>query len=301
MAGTTYGVLLGYDGSAGSDRGLNWAAREAKSRGTVLTVCLAWTEWYDARPGFAEPPGDGVADHARRAAEQVAAEGLRAAQNLLGAQNVRLLVVYGSPAAVLCDHSLAADLVVVGSRGRGGMSGLLLGSVGWQVAAHAPGRAVVVRGHWQRHGDVPGLVVLGADGSACSRAAAAFAFEEAELRHAPLLAVCALADTPGSLGGAAAGRVREPHRPVREGASGGHGAAADLARRSASRASGCGAPRPDARRWRAGAGRRPGHDARLGQSRGAASRTMPGRGRAPVVTGTRMLPRLELRMRDGKR
>jgi nucleotide-binding universal stress UspA family protein len=33
MAGTTYGVLLGYDGSAGSDRALSWAAREAKSRG----------------------------------------------------------------------------------------------------------------------------------------------------------------------------------------------------------------------------------------------------------------------------
>jgi len=50
MSGTTYGVLLGYDGSAGSDRALSWAAREARSRGTVLTVCLAWTEWYDARP-----------------------------------------------------------------------------------------------------------------------------------------------------------------------------------------------------------------------------------------------------------
>jgi nucleotide-binding universal stress UspA family protein len=207
MAGTTYGVLLGYDGSAGSDRALSWAAREAKSRGTALTVCLAWTEWYDARPGSAQPPGDGVADHARRAAERVAAQGLRMAQNLLDAQDVRLLVVYGSPAAVLCDHSLAADMVVVGSRGRGGMSGLLLGSVGLQVAAHASGRAVVVRGHWRRNGYVPGPVVLGADGSACSRAAAAFAFEEAELRHAPLLAVCALADTPGSLGGA--GRLQE--------------------------------------------------------------------------------------------
>ena len=202
MAGTTYGILLGYDGSAGSDRALSWAAREARSRGAVLTVCLAWTEWYDARPGSAEPPGDGVADHARKAAEQVAARGLRAAQDLLGAQNARLLAVYGSPAAVLCDHSLAADMVVVGSRGRGGMSGLLLGSVGLQVAAHAPGRAVVVRGHWRRNGYIPGPVVLGADGSACSRAAAAFAFEEAELRHAPLLAVCALADTPGCLGGA---------------------------------------------------------------------------------------------------
>jgi len=207
MAGTTYGILLGYDGSAGSDRALSWAAREARSRGAVLTVCLAWTEWYDARPGSAEPPGDGVADHARKAAEQVAARGLRAAQDLLGAQNARLLAVYGSPAAVLCDHSLAADMVVVGSRGRGGMSGLLLGSVGLQVAAHAPGRTVVVRGHWRRNGYVPGPVVLGVDGSACSQAAAAFAFEEAELRHAPLLAVCALADTPGSLGGA--GRLQE--------------------------------------------------------------------------------------------
>jgi nucleotide-binding universal stress UspA family protein len=207
MADTTYGILLGYDGSIGSDQALNWAAREAKSRATVLTVCLAWTEWYDARRRSAEPPGDGVADHARRAAEQVAARGLRAAQDLLGTQNARFLMVYGSPAAVLCDHSLAADMVVVGSRGRGGMPGLLLGSVGWQVAAHAPGRTVVVRGHWRRNGYVPGPVVLGADGSGCSRAAAAFAFEEAELRHAPLLAVCALADAPGSLGGA--GRLQE--------------------------------------------------------------------------------------------
>jgi nucleotide-binding universal stress UspA family protein len=124
MAGTAYGVLVGYDGSGGSDRALSWAVREAKSRGTVLTVCPAWNEWYEAIPGSAPPPGDGVADHAKRAAEQVAAEGWRAARDLLGGQNVRLLVVYGSPAGVLCDHSAAADMVVVGSRGRGGLSGL---------------------------------------------------------------------------------------------------------------------------------------------------------------------------------
>jgi nucleotide-binding universal stress UspA family protein len=212
MAGTAYGVLVGYDGSAGSDRALSWAAREAKSRGTVLTVCLAWTEWYDARRGSAQPPGGGVADHARRAAEQVAVSGLRAAQNLLGDQDVRLLVVYGSPAGVLCDHSAAADMVVVGSRGRGGMSGLLLGSVGLQVAAHAPGRVVVVRGHWWRNGYVPGPVVLGADGSACSKAAAAFAFEEAVLRHAPLAAVCALADARRGAWAAQAG-CRKDSRP----------------------------------------------------------------------------------------
>jgi len=212
MIGTTYGVLVGYDGSASSDQALNWAVREAKARGTVLTVCLAWTEWYDAMPASAVAPGDVAADHARRAAEHVAAGGLRMAQDLLGGQNVRLLVIYGSPAAVPCDHSAVADMVVVGSRGRGGMSRLLLGSVGLQVAAHAQGRVIVVRGHWRPHGCVPGPVVLGADGSACSRAAAAFAFEEAALRNAPLLAVCALADTPGSLGGS--GRMQEGFEQV---------------------------------------------------------------------------------------
>jgi nucleotide-binding universal stress UspA family protein len=49
MAGTTYGVLVGYDGSAGSDEALSWAIREARARGTVLTVCLAWTEWCGLR------------------------------------------------------------------------------------------------------------------------------------------------------------------------------------------------------------------------------------------------------------
>jgi nucleotide-binding universal stress UspA family protein len=92
------------------------------------------------------------------------------------------------------------------------VSGLLLGSVGVQVAAHAQGRVIVVRGHWRRGGYHPGPVVLGADGSACSRAAAAFAFEEAALRNAPLLAVCALADAPGVLGGA--GRLQEGFEQV---------------------------------------------------------------------------------------
>jgi nucleotide-binding universal stress UspA family protein len=212
MTGTTYGVLVGYDGSAGSDQALNWAVREAKARDTVLTVCLAWTEWYGGMPGSVVPPGEVAADHGRRAAEHVAAEGFRMARDLLGGQSAHFLVIYGSPAAVLCDHSAVADMVVVGARGRGGMSGLLLGSVGVQVAAHAQGRVIVVRGHWQRDGYVPGPVVLGADGSACSRAAAAFAFEEAALRNAPLLAVCALADAPGVLGGA--GRLQEGFEQV---------------------------------------------------------------------------------------
>jgi len=42
MAGMPDGIIAGYDGSAGSDEALRWAAREAWARGTVLTICLAF-------------------------------------------------------------------------------------------------------------------------------------------------------------------------------------------------------------------------------------------------------------------
>jgi nucleotide-binding universal stress UspA family protein len=196
MAGSTNGILAGYDGSYGSEHALNWAAREARSRGTVLTVCHAWA------PGFAALPGEDAVDLARQSGERVIADGLRQAKSLMRPGEVRSLLTSGHATAVLCQHGHDADMVVVGSRGRGGFAGMLLGSVSWQVAAHAHCPVVVVRGHWRPAGDyVPGPVVVGTDGSAASDAALGFGFEEAALRGAPVLAVCALADAPGSLGG----------------------------------------------------------------------------------------------------
>jgi nucleotide-binding universal stress UspA family protein len=134
-------------------------------------------------------------------------DGRRHAQGILGSRSVRALLVDGPPAAVLCERSTGADMVVVGSRGRGGVTSLLLGSVSSQVSAHAHGRVVVVRGHWRHAGSyAPGPVVAGADGSAASSAALDFAFEEAALRGATLLVVCALADTPAGLSDAQAHR-----------------------------------------------------------------------------------------------
>ena len=139
----------------------------------------------------------------QEAGDQDLAKALRFAQGLMGPGQARPLLAAGPPARVLCEHSADADMVVVGPRGCGGLPGSLLGSTGQQVCAHARGRVVVVRGHWHpAAGYVPGPVVVGADGSAGSRAAIAFAAEEAMLRAVPLLAVCALADSPGSLGGA---------------------------------------------------------------------------------------------------
>jgi nucleotide-binding universal stress UspA family protein len=199
MTSTIHGILVGYDGSPGSEQALLWAAREARRRATIVTVCHAWTPAYAP-----EPPGDGGAsDRAQRASERTLTQGLRFAQNIMGPGKVQPLLAAGPATRLLCEHSADADMVVVGARGRGGLPGMLLGSVGQQVGAHARGRVVAVRGHWHPAAEYfPGPVVAGADGSAAASAAIAFAGEEAMLRAVPLHIVCALADAPGSLGGA---------------------------------------------------------------------------------------------------
>jgi nucleotide-binding universal stress UspA family protein len=198
VAGAVHGILVGYDGSDGSENALTWAAREARARGRVLTVCQAWAL------GYPTPPAEVAAlDLARQSGERTLACGMRHARAVMGSSEVRPLLAAGAAAPVLCERSADADMVVMGSRGLGGLAGLLLGSVSSQVAAYASGRVVVVRGHWQpAAGYVPGPVVVGVDGSAACLATVAFAAEEAELREAALLGVCALADSAGSLGGA---------------------------------------------------------------------------------------------------
>ena len=194
MACAVNGIVAGYDGSTASEEALDWAAREARAHGLVLTVCHAWGRAV---------PNDAAADLAWKYAERVIARGVQHAQATMGVGDVQPLLVSGSPADVLCDTSASADMVVLGYRGRGGLAGLLLGSVSSQVAGHADGAVVVVRGHWRPvPGHVPRPVVVGADGSGASQPALAFAFAEAALRDVSLLAVCATADTANIRGGA---------------------------------------------------------------------------------------------------
>ena len=195
MTGTTYGIVAGYDGSPDGDRALRWAAREAWVRGTTLTVCLAWT------PDHAELPAESaLCDLARQHGREILARGLPYAQSVLGPGRVHAELAGGSAAYVLCERSRTADMVVLGCRGYSELRDLQLGSVSWQVAGHASGRVVVVRGKWRPANGAPGPVVVGADGSPAAQAAIAFAFEEAALRDVPLLAVCALTDEAGRLG-----------------------------------------------------------------------------------------------------
>lgn len=196
MTGTTYGIVVGYDGSPGAAQALRWAAREAWARDTTLTVCLAWT------PDHMELPTEsGLYDLARQHGQEMLTRGLPYAESVLGPGRVRPDLAAGSAAQVLCERSRGAEMVVVGSRGQGELPGLRLGSVSWQVAGHAAGRVVVVRGAWRPANRPPGPVVLGADGSTAGQGAITFAFEEAALRDVPLVTVCALTDAPGRLGG----------------------------------------------------------------------------------------------------
>jgi nucleotide-binding universal stress UspA family protein len=190
MNGMNYGIVVGYDGSPGSQEALGWAAREARARDLMLTVCLAWSPETPDRP---VPASHSVAyDLARRESRAILDRGRDHAVSMCGAGRVCSALVGGPAAHALCDRSDPADMVVVGSAG----SGVLPGSVPWQLARHGHGRIAVVRGAWRPVSESPAPVVVGVDGSVASRDAVAFAFEEAALRGVPLVAVCALADSP---------------------------------------------------------------------------------------------------------
>jgi len=191
-------IIAGYDGSASSVDALDWAVVEARLRGTPVTVCHAWTPAHEGGPA-----GAGKSGLTREHADSVLAGGMRHARASAASGKVRPLLVCGPAARVLCEQSAGAAMVAVGSRGSGGMTGLQLGSVGLQVAAHAQAPVTVVRGRWRPvSGKNLAPVVVGADGSAASQGALEFAMREAELREVPLLAVCALSDSAGLLGAA---------------------------------------------------------------------------------------------------
>ena len=138
-------IVVGVDGSEGAQRALTWAVDEARRRGARVEVVHAWHYPYLPTPPFAPPPGPGVDDIevAARAVLDKAVDSVDA--HGMVAPIERLLTWEAAPASALVEASKGADLVVVGSRGRGGFAGLLLGSVGQEVAHHATCPVVIVR------------------------------------------------------------------------------------------------------------------------------------------------------------
>jgi nucleotide-binding universal stress UspA family protein len=135
------GVVVGVDGSSGSARALRFALDEARMRGVTLHVVSAW-----AVPALAYSGGTGVAG-LPAALEAGAGEAI---EHVLGpleqGQEVAIErhVVEGPAAPVLLDAGVGADLLVVGSRGLGGVGRLLLGSVGREIVHAAPCPVAIV-------------------------------------------------------------------------------------------------------------------------------------------------------------
>ncbi len=130
-------IVVGVDGSEGAQQALEWAVDEARSRQATVEAVYAWHQLAVAPTHIA---GD-VAYFAGKAMEVV--DAALASADTAGL-DVERKVIAGSPAQALLHESRKADLLVVGSRGRGGFTGLLLGSVSQQVAHHARCPLVIV-------------------------------------------------------------------------------------------------------------------------------------------------------------
>jgi nucleotide-binding universal stress UspA family protein len=132
-------IIVGVDGSEASRAAVRWAAGEAALRGVPLVAVEAWE--FSPLIFAADVP---VALDELRASVTEHLHGV-VADEAGDVVDVTELVVEKAPVPALLDEASAEDLLVVGSRGRGGFSGLLLGSVSQQVAQHATCPVVIVR------------------------------------------------------------------------------------------------------------------------------------------------------------
>jgi nucleotide-binding universal stress UspA family protein len=134
-------IVVGTDGSEPAEDALRWAADEAARWSGVLEVVHAWLPPYPLNPQDLFEDENGPEAVARRALTESAAR-LRAERS--DELEIREVLVFDHAAKALIDVSRGAALLVVGSRGRGGFKGLLLGSVSLQCVHHAGCPVVVV-------------------------------------------------------------------------------------------------------------------------------------------------------------
>jgi nucleotide-binding universal stress UspA family protein len=189
-------IVAGTDGSEESLRAVEWAAAEAvlrKTRLRIVSVPALLPRMSADQAGQETVTGiitqaarDALADAAQRATEFE--PGLLVDTGLLAS---------GPPARVLLDQAAGAAMLVAGSRGAGGLAAMLLGSASRYLATRAPCPVAVVRAETMA---VHREVVVGIDDPDTSAAALEFAFEEAALRKARLLAVHAWLRFPPETG-----------------------------------------------------------------------------------------------------
>jgi nucleotide-binding universal stress UspA family protein len=180
-------VVVGVDGSEASERAVRWAAALAglEHRPVVLVHAPSppgVTAWMGV-PGFNPAMLIEAKDDSARSHLQEAAAAVHALDPRL---TVYRVLEHRDARDALLSMSKSAAVLVVGSRGRGPMACLILGSVSLAVSQHSSCPVVVVRRDASESG---GGIVVGTDGTARSDAAVGFAFRQASLRSLPLTVV----------------------------------------------------------------------------------------------------------------
>jgi nucleotide-binding universal stress UspA family protein len=211
-------IVVGIDGSDSSLEALTWAAVEAARQRRDLTLAYAVlppdSAWID--PAMMRSldlhRDDAVIESVLSRAHEVVAR--RA-----GGVGVHECVRLGDPRDVLLELGQEAEQLVIGSRGRGPVRSLLLGSVGVTLSRHAVCPVVIHRGG--NPGRVHIGVVAGVDGSIRSRGVLDFAFQQASLRDLPLTVLHCVWDAQAAAvgpallaGGAAAAFVTDTEQAM---------------------------------------------------------------------------------------
>ncbi|WP_431916310.1 universal stress protein [Nonomuraea jabiensis] len=180
-------IIVGVDGSRTGLDAAGWAATEAALRQVPLTVAHAVPKWVcEETDGHYAEVGRWLRESAKSVLISARDRALRERPEI----TVETVLLPGDPRSALVKVSENAELLVAGSRGVGGVRGLLVGSVAYGVAAHAVTDVVLVRA---RPPTPRGEIVVGVDGSPGGVRALGFAFAEAELRGTKLRAVHAWA------------------------------------------------------------------------------------------------------------
>jgi nucleotide-binding universal stress UspA family protein len=176
-------IVVGVDGPTESDNALRWAVDEAHARRLDVDVIHAWNHPVSVYPAdlYADP------DAHRVAGARLLSHALATVDDTQSDTRITSRLVQEDAASALLDAAHDAELLVVGSRGRGGFAGLLLGSVSRTCMHLAPIPLVVVPPMWTQR--PTHRIVVGVDGSEPSREALGWAVAEAAAHDASLQVV----------------------------------------------------------------------------------------------------------------
>ena len=201
---THRGIIVGADGSSVSKLAVDWAARDAAMRNIALTVVnvqdppmlLTEPTPYSFGGGMSMAPG--YLEWQQDAGRKILKDALKIVEDATKGSPIEVtsVMVNGPAVRTLVDLSKEAALVVVGSRGRGALARVLLGSVSTGLVHHAQCPVAVIHDQdplMAHPSEAP--VVVGIDGSPASELATSIAFDEASWRGVELVAVHAWSDT----------------------------------------------------------------------------------------------------------